>query len=433
MIPFHDILDARVRIQGIVHNTPLIRAHAIGSLVGCELYLKAENLQRTGSFKIRGAANRMALLSARERARGVIAASVGNHAQGVALAARESGVRATIVMPTGAPFAKVEATGNYGAEVLLHGNDFDEAMARARELAKERNLTLVHAYDDLAVIAGQGTVGVEIAEALPEVDIVLVPVGGGGLLAGTALAVKSLAPHTRVIGVQAVAASAWFQAFRSRALAQVVPSATVADGIAVGSPGKAPSELIWRYVDDIITVGEEKISQAMVLLLEWGKLLVEGAGAVGMAALLDGKVHARGQKVAVVLSGGNLDPTLLARIVDQGLAEAGRFMVLRVLILDRPGRLALVLACVAASEANVLEVHHHRKDLHLPVGQVEVELLLETKGRLHADRVLSAFHEAGYELGLPAAEAGVRSTLRYLTSGEAARAQPARDRTGEET
>ena len=408
----------------MAHNTPLARAHAIGNLVGCSLYLKAENLQRTGSFKIRGAANKLALLTPDERTCGVIAASAGNHAQGVALAARESRIRATVVMPKDAPFAKVEATENYGAEVILHGGNFDEALTRAHEVAKERSLTLVHPYDDPAIIAGQGTLGLEIMEALPDADVVLVPVGGGGLIAGVALAVKSLAPHARVIGVQAVAAPAWSLAFQSRALTPIMPSATVADGIAVGSPGKIPAELIWRYVDDIVTVGEDKIARAMVLLLEWGKLLVEGAGAVGMAALLDGKVRTHDQKVVAVLSGGNLDPTLLARIVEQGLAEAGRFMVLRVLVLDRPGRLANVLACVALAEANVLEVYHHRKDLHLPVGHVEVELLLETKDRPHGERLLAAFRDAGYELASPIPDGALIPSVRRLISSEAAQAQP---------
>ena len=429
MVTLQDILDARTRIQGIAHNTPLTRAHAIGGLVGCALYLKAENLQRTGSFKIRGAANKIALLTPEERTRGVIAASAGNHAQGVALAARESRIRSTIVMPRDAPFAKVEATVNYGAEVVLHGANFDEALTRARELAKERNLTLIHAYDDPAIIAGQGTVGLEVIEALPDADVVLVPVGGGGLIAGVALAVKSIAPRVRVIGVQAAAAPAWSHAFESRALTPLMPTATVADGIAVGAPGKAPADLIWRHVDDVVTVSEEKIAQAMVLLLEWGKLLVEGAGAVGMAALLDGKIKARDQNVAVILSGGNLDPTLLARVVEQGLAEAGRFMVLRVLILDRPGRLAGVLGCVARAEVNVLEVYHHRKDLHLPVGQVEVELLLETKDRAHGERLLAAFHDSGYEAISPMAEP--RPSVRRLISGEAAHAQPSADQPDE--
>ena len=300
-------------------------------------------------------------------------------------------------------------------------------MAHAQTLAKERGLTLIHAFDDDMIIAGQGTVGLEIVEELPDVDVVLVPVGGGGLLAGTALAVKAAAPRARLIGVQAAAAPAWSQAFQSKAIAPISPSVTVADGIAVGSPGKTPAEIIWRYGDDVLTVIEEKIAQAMVLLLEWGKLLVEGAGAVGLAALLDGKVRVRGQKVAVVLSGGNLDPTLLARIVEQGLAESGRFIVLKVVILDRPRRLAQVLACVAAAEGNVLEVYHHRKEIHLPVGQVEVELLLETRDRRHGNLVLAAFREAGYEAAEAIPEAEMHPTLRRLISREAAGMSPARD------
>jgi threonine dehydratase len=322
-------------------------------------------------------------------------------------------------MPRHASFAKVEATQNYGAEVMLHGETFDEAMAFAKSTATERGLTLVHAYDDPAVMAGQGTVGLEIVEALADVDAVLVPVGGGGLLAGVALAVKSRVPRARVIGVQSAAAPAWESAFRSRRLAAVVPSATVADGIAVGQPGSQPAEVIWRYADDIVAVPDERITRAMVLLLEWGKLLVEGAGAVGIAALLEGTIPVRGKKVAVLLSGGNLDPTLLARVVDQGLAEAGRFMMLRVVVLDRPGRLAEVLSCIAATEANVVEVNHHRAGLHLPIGHVELEVLLETKNRVHGEQLLEAFRRAGYEALPPI---GVHPMVRRLASKEAAHA-----------
>ena len=419
MISLQDIREARERIRAAIQPTPMVRATGIGQLVGCDLWPKPVNRQRAGSFKLRGAVNRIAALTLEERRRGVIAASAGNHAQGVALAAREVGVPATIVMPRDASFAKVEATRGYGAEVVLFGHSFDEAMHHAQALARDRSLVLVHAFDDPMIVAGQGTIGLEITEAMPDVEAVLVPVGGGGLLAGIALAVKETAPMARVYGVQAAAAPAWVRSFESRALTAVPASSTVADGIAVGEPGRTPAELIWRYVDGMVTVSDEKIAQAMVLVLERGKLLVEGAGAVGLAALLEGKVDCAGKKTVAVLSGGNIDPTLLSRVIEQGLAEAGRFMVLRVAILDRPGRLAAVLERVAAAEANVLEVYHHRKGFHLPVGQVEVEVLLETRDAAHADAVRAAFTEAGYAELEPESLTGLGPTVRRFVAGEA--------------
>ncbi len=414
MITVADIKEAQANIAGAVHVTPIHSSTTLDTMCGCRVALKGENLQRTGSFKIRGASNKMALLSAEEKARGVIAASAGNHAQGVALAAHYTGVHATIVMPKSASFAKVAATRGYGAEVVLMGQSYDEAQKHAAKLAKEHNLTFVHAFDDEAIIAGQGTIGLEIVEQAPDTDIVLVPVGGGGLIAGVSLAIKSLKPSVRVVGVQASAAPACSQSFKAGHIVEIRASSTVADGIAVAHTGRHPFEIIRRHVDDMVTVGDETITQAMVLLLERCKLLVEGAGAVGLAALLEGKVECAGKSVAVLLSGGNIDATLIARVIEHGLADAGRFVVIRVTLLDRPGRLANVLNCLANADANVLDVVHHRKGLHLPLGHVDVELVLETRDTDHIEQVFAALAKAGY---LQQPSEG--STVRFV-AGDAA-------------
>ncbi|MER3420308.1 MAG: threonine ammonia-lyase [Chloroflexota bacterium] len=391
-----DIQAAATRIADLVQRTPLLPSRYWSEVVGGRVWLKAECLQRTGSFKLRGAANMVRMLSPEERARGVIAASAGNHAQGVAVAAQAEGIRAVVVMPAGASFAKVEAARGYGAEVVLEGASYAEAAQAMYRLAAEQGLTVIPAFDDERVIAGQGTVGLEIVEQCPDVDIVLVPVGGGGLAAGVALAVKTLRPTARVVGVQAAAAPAAWESFIRRHPRTVRPQATIADGIAVSRPGDVTLPLLLRYVDDMVTVDDESIAGAMVALLERSKLVAEGAGAVGAAALLAGAVNARGCTTVLVVSGGNIDMNLLGRVVEHGLAHAGRYLVVRVALHDRPGQLARVLRVLAEAGANVLDIYHRRTGSHLTFGQVQVELLLETRNAAHAEAVCAALEAHGY-------------------------------------
>jgi threonine dehydratase len=365
---------------------------------GGEVYLKAECLQHAGSFKVRGATNRLAALSAEERQRGVIAASVGNHAQGVAVAARAVGTPATVVMPEHAALAKVEATRGYGARVILHGAGLGEAVAKAKELAEREGLLFVPGFDDELVIAGQGTLGLEIAEECPEAALAIVPVGGGGLIAGVALALKTLLPDIRVVGVQAAAAPAVARSLAAGQIVEVKPQPTLADGVAVPAPGKLTLPLIQRYVDEIVTVDEETIAQAVALLLERCKLVAEGAGALGVAALLSGAIRTEGRKTVVVISGGNIDINLLARIVEHGLSHANRYLALTVDLDDQPGRLAALLDVVGKTGANVLEVDHIRQGIPLPLRGVEVRLLLETRNAEHIEELTRLIVAAGYRL-----------------------------------
>ena len=397
-ITFEDIQRARSVIADQVHMTPVLSSVSLGRMAGCELLLKAENLQRAGSFKVRGAVNKIAGLSAGQKARGVIAASAGNHAQGVALAAGNLGIDCTIVMPKDASIPKVEATRGYGAKVVLHGEDFDQAMRHARRLIRENGLTLVHAFDDPAIIAGQGTIGLELLEQAPDIDVLVVPVGGGGLIAGIGLAVHESMPGVRLIGVQARASAAFVESYRADMRISVKRESTVADGIAVGTPGRLTLPLAARFVDDMVTVEEDEITQAMTLLLERCKLLVEGAGAVGLAAVLGGKIQVDGKRVAVVLSGGNVDSNLVARVLEHGLSHAGRYMVLRQLVEDRPGRLSRLLGIVSGTGVNVLQIGHLRHGPTVPMGYVEVQLELETRNSAHAEEVRERLRESGYTL-----------------------------------
>ncbi|HEY8173278.1 MAG TPA: threonine ammonia-lyase, partial [Dehalococcoidia bacterium] len=367
--------------------------------LSAEVRLKTENLQHTGSFKTRGASARLAALTPDERVRGVIAASAGNHAQGVAVVARALGVRATIVMPRTTPLAKVEATRGYGADVVLEGDSYDAARAKATQIAQERKLVTIPAYDDPLVVAGQGTVGIEIAEEFPDVDIVLVPVGGGGLAAGIGVAVRALAQHARVIGVQVEAAQGVRRSIDAGTIVNVPAAPTIAEGIAVDGPGEVTFPLLQRYLDDVVVVGEDDIAQAMVLLLERSKLVVEGAGAVGVAALLAGKVQASGKRVAVVLSGGNVDINMIARVVEHGLMRAGRYFSLTVGLDDKPGQLAKLSSLLASTGANVLSVAHHRFGIAMPVGRVQVVLLLEVRNRDHAREVEAELRAQGFAPG----------------------------------
>ncbi len=397
-IRLEDITDAAAALGPYVQRTPLLRAGALGQMAGVELWLKAENLQRTGSFKVRGAFNRIRLLSPEERRCGVVAASAGNHAQGVALAARELGVRATVVMPEAAPLVKVESTRGYGAEVVLHGHDFEEAFAHAQALHRDSGAVLVHAFDDPAVIAGQGTVGLEIVEQLPDVQLVVVPVGGGGLISGVAVAVKSLVPTARVVGVQAAAAPAVYQSWGQARAVEVPARRTLADGLAVSAARGGVLGLLRRWVDDMVTVEEDELAGAMVLLLERAKLVAEGAGAAAVAALVYGKVRMPGARAVAVVSGGNVDLNTLARVVDRGLMKTGRLLRLHTRLLDRPGSLRQLLDVVAQEGANVVTVEHDRLAPDVPVGEADVTLLVETRDAEHARILLTQVRRAGFSV-----------------------------------
>jgi len=395
-VSIDDIRAAAGRFDASVRRTPLLATTTLSAMVSADVRLKAENLQHTGSFKIRGASNRIAALSEAERARGVIAASAGNHAQGVAVAARARGVRATIVMPATAPLAKVEATRDYGAEVVLHGEGYDAARAEAERIAAERALVMIPAFDDALIVAGQGTVGLEIVEDLPDVEVVLVPVGGGGLAAGVGVAVRTLAPRAQVVGVQAEAAPGVKRSLEAGRRMSVACGPTIAEGIAVSGPGEVTFPLLRRVLDDVVMVNEDEIAEAMVLLIERAKLVTEGAGAAGVAALMSRKVDVAGKRVAAVISGGNVDINMLARVVEHGLMQAGRYFSLTVGVDDKPGQLALLATLFAEAGANVLSVAHHRFGINLPVGRVQVVLLLEVRNRAHADEVSAALERAGF-------------------------------------
>ncbi|MFJ5706103.1 MULTISPECIES: threonine ammonia-lyase [unclassified Streptomyces] len=390
-----DVRGAQKMLAGVARTTALEGSRHLSSLVGAPVLLKCENLQRTGSFKLRGAYVRIAGLRPEEKAAGVVAASAGNHAQGVALASQLLGVHATVFMPVGAPLPKVAATREYGAEVRLHGHVVDETLAAAQEYARETGAVFIHPFDHPDVIVGQGTVGLEILEQCPEVRTIVVGVGGGGLAAGIGLAVKSVRPDVRIVGVQAEGAAAYPPSLAAGHPVVVDSPVTMADGIKVGRPGDVPFGLVQEYVDEVRTVSEDALSSALLLCLERAKLVVEPAGASPVAALLSDPESFRGPVVAV-LSGGNVDPLLLQRILRHGMAAAGRYLSLRLRVADRPGALATLLAVLTVVDANVLDVSHVRTDPRLGLTEVEVELHLETKGPEHCREVEGALREAGY-------------------------------------
>ncbi|MCI3222924.1 threonine ammonia-lyase [Streptomyces sp. NP-1717] len=392
-----DIRGAQKMLTGVARMTAMEGSRHLTHLVGAPVHLKCENLQRTGSFKLRGAYVRIAGLSPEERAAGVVAASAGNHAQGVALASTLLGVRSTVFMPLAAPLPKVAATREYGAEVRLHGQVVDETLAAAQEYARETGAVFIHPFDHPDIIAGQGTVGLEILEQCPEVRTVLVGLGGGGLAAGIALAVKSVRPDVAVIGVQAEGAAAYPPSLRAGRPMSIGEQQTMADGIKVGRPGEITFPMIRDLVDEVRTVSEDELSSALLLCLERAKLVVEPAGASTVAALLSTPKAFRGPVVAV-LSGGNVDPLLMQRILRHGMAAAGRYLGLRLRITDRPGALATLLGVLSVADANVLDVGHVRTDPRLGLTEADVELRLETKGPEHCADVEAALREAGYTI-----------------------------------
>jgi len=394
MVGIQEIERAAARLQGQVLNTPCVESRTLSEIVGAQVFLKFENLQFTSSFKERGACNKLVDLS-ENGTRGVIAMSAGNHAQGVAYHAQRLGLRALIVMPRFTPGVKIERTRGFGAEVVPHGDTLEAARNHAFELAQREGLTFVHPYDDEAIIAGQGTVALEMLDAVPDLDALVVSVGGGGLIAGMAVAARERKPDIEIVGVQTTRFPAMVNAVKGTHHAQ--GSSTIAEGIAVGTPGVLTQQIIASKVDDLLLVDEGDIEQGVLMLLEIEKTLVEGAGAAGLAALIRHPERFRGKRVGLVLSGGNIDPLLLAAIIERGMVRAGRLARIRVSARDVPGSLAHITATVAEAGANIDEVHHQRAFTMLAAQNVDVELVLQTRGRAHLASVLAALKDAGFE------------------------------------
>jgi threonine dehydratase len=398
-VKLSDIQEARTILQGIIIPTPTVSDEKLSIEIGAKAFLKAECLQRSGSFKVRGAYNKISRLSEDEKARGVVTGSAGNHAQAVALAARLHNIKATIVLPERAPLTKVIATKAQGAEVILHGASFDEAVAYSRSLENERGFTYVHAFEDELVIAGQGTIGCEIAAELPKVTTIVVPIGGGGIISGIAIAAKNLLPGVRVIGVQAANVAPVNLSLKEGHPIEVPTQFTIADGIAVKRPGAMTLSIIEEFVDEIVEVTEEEIARGIYHCVQNNRLVVEGAGAAGAAALLAKKIEFKeSDTVCAVLAGGNIDANLLALVLEQVLVRQGRYIILKLLVLDRPGGLAEMLGHVAKAGANVIEVFHRRAMWLAPFGRVGIELLLEVRDEQHGRDVTAELEASGYHI-----------------------------------
>lgn len=395
-ISLEEIKKARETLAGIAGRTELAYTNTLSDLTGNRIYLKMENQQRTGSFKLRGAYNKVANLRADEKQHGIIASSAGNHAQGTALAGTLFGIPSTIVMPKNAPLSKVKATRSYGANVVLHGTVYDEAFAEAQRIQAEQGLTFIHPFNDPMVIAGQGTIGLEILEDLPDIDAVVVPIGGGGLIAGIALAVKMLKPRVKVIGVQTKNMPSMAEAIAQKRVVTCNGSPTIADGIAVKTPGELTFRIIQQYVDDIVTVDEEEIASAILLLLERVKTIAEGAGAVAAAAVLNRLPGNKRQNIAAVISGGNIDVNMMSRIINKGMAKSGRKVIFNMIIPDKPGSLWRLLQLTAETGANVLNVTHHRESRNVPIGYATVELELETADQEQIDAIKQLMEQHQY-------------------------------------
>jgi threonine dehydratase len=398
-VKLSDIRDARKILQNIIIPTPILSDDKLSKEIGARAFLKAECLQKGGSFKVRGAYNKIHRLSVEEKARGVVAPSMGNHAQGVALAARLHNVRATIVMPKHAPLTKITATKTLGAEVVLYGESFDEAAAHARELQETEGFIYIHAFDDDLIIAGQGTIGLEIVEDKPETTVIIVPIGGGGIISGIAIAAKSLLPHVRVVGVQAENCAPVKPSLDEGKPVEIKFQPTIADGIAVKRPGEKTLKIIGEFVDEIVTVSEEEIARGIFHCVQNNRLVVEGAGAAGLAALLAKKIEVSpDDSVCTILCGGNIDANLLARILEQVLVRQGRYIILKLLVSDRPGMLATLLNKVAETGANVIEVFHRRAMWLAPLGRVGIEMLLEVRDEEHGQEVYGHLEKVGYHV-----------------------------------
>ena len=401
-VTLHDIQAAHHALQPIINQTPIVPDDVLSARIGASVLHKAESLQRSGSFKVRGAYNAMRNLSDDARQRGVVTNSAGNHAQGVALAAKEFGIPATIVMPEHAPLTKVVATRSYGAEVILHGATFDDAGAMARQLQAERNLTFVHAFNDDHVIAGQGTIGLELMAALPNASIIVVPIGGGGLIAGIATALRALGSTARIVGVQAAGCDAIRPALAQGHPVTASHVRTIADGIAVKQPGDRTLAIIKQLVDEVVTVDDEHIAFAITHAAQHLRLIVEGAGAAGLAALLAGLIPVGPHDIVCnLLCGGNIDANFLARVIEQSLVKQGRYLNLRIMIPDRPGNLAPLLRLVADNGANVVDVIHRRATWLVPIDRVGVELIIEVRNHTHGQQLMQSLNDHGYSINQP--------------------------------
>ena len=396
MISMEMLQDARRVLSPVINQTPVL--HAPGLVPDCSFYLKADCLQKTGAFKLRGAYYKIATLSDQEKRRGVIACSAGNHAQGVGFASRDMHIPATICIPAAAPISKIQATRSYGANVVLVDGVYDDAYAEAVRLRDEQGLTFIHPFDDYRVMAGQGTIGLEILEQLPDVDVILVPIGGGGLISGLAYAVKHLKPSCQVIGVQAAGAASMVDSLEAGHILTLPSVHTIADGIQVKTPGDLTFEMCRQYVDKVVTVSETEIAGAILSVLEKQKLVAEGAGAVGIAAAMYHKVNIEGKKVCALLSGGNVDVTMLERILTRGLAKEGRTVTFSTVLPDQPDALASFLEVVSSLGANVLDVSHERRNTRAAIGSCVVQLSLETRDKAHIQEILSSLRRKGYEV-----------------------------------
>lgn len=396
MLTLDKIYHARFVLKNIARNTDLIRATKLSDK--CELYLKTENLQETGSFKLRGAYYKISQLSEDEKANGIVASSAGNHAQGVAMAASQSGIKSTICMPDGAPLSKVEATKQLGAEVCLVNGVYDDAYAKALQIQQDTGATFIHPFDDEEVIAGQGTIGLEILDQLEDVDAVVVPIGGGGLISGVAYAIKQLNPKVKVYGVQAAGAAGMFESHNAGKLVTLDSAATFADGIAVKHPGELTFELVEKYVDDIVTVTEDEIAAAILALIEKQKVIAEGAGAVAVTAVLFDKLPVAGKKVVCVVSGGNIDVNILSRVIQRGLVTSGRSFNITIALTDKPGQLQEVSEIIARCGGNVVAVHHDRADVNMAITSCFLKLALETRDREQIEQIKKELTEAGFQL-----------------------------------
>jgi len=403
-VTLDDVQQAAELLESVIELTPVEHSRALTNALGSEVYLKCENLQRSGSFKVRGAYVRMAKLSAEQKAYGVVAASAGNHAQGVALAAEQLGIKARIYMPLGAALPKIAATKSRGAEVILHGATVDEALAEAKRYAEETGAVFVHPFDNADIIAGQGTIGLEILEQVPDVETIIVGVGGGGLLAGISVTVRALEEKLgrkiRIIGVQAEHAAAYPPSLAADALVPLKKVSTIADGIAVGRPGQMPFDIIKELVDDVHTVSEDDIARALIFLMERNKLVVEPAGSVPVAAVMDREIEKKYGNLGTtvcLLSGGNIDPMLMLKVIQRGLSAAGRYLTIKMMLQDRPGELTTISSIISSLDANVTGVDHTRVGGALSMGDVSITIDMETKGNEHCEEVLSALTDAGYQ------------------------------------
>jgi threonine dehydratase len=396
MLTIEDIKAARERIKEQIIRTPCTYSSTLSEMVDCKVYLKLENLQLTGAYKVRGALNRLSRLSDEEKAKGVIASSAGNHAQGVALAAKKLGIKATIVMPETTPLSKIQGTKKFGANVVLHGNFYDEAYSKALEIQKNEGQTFIHPFNDEHIIAGQGTIGLELNETHPDLDILIVPIGGGGLISGVSLALKTLNPNIRIIGVEAAQMAAMKASVDAGKIVEISKAKTIADGIAVTTVQQNTYDMVSKYVDEIVTVSELEMAHAIMMLLEVEKVLVEGAGSAAFAALAHGKINdIKGKKVGVLISGGNIDINFLSKVLERGLSQGGRLVTLKVIVPDSPGIISEISSTVAEHEANIVDIYHNRTFSNTHLGETAVHFTLETKGHTHIKEIITAIKSHG--------------------------------------